>query len=140
MEMAFASGPHNGLGVRLDIACDPVLLYSETPGYLLEVGPDDLPALAGLAAPVRVIGEVVPAFSISGNGWELNLRELCEQWRDEAPAALVDPGEDPERAAARIEKLMLESAARLEFEEAARLRDELRKVLREIPGASGHRG
>jgi len=60
--------------------------------------------------------------------------------RDEAPAALVDPGEDPERAAARIEKLMLESAARLEFEEAARLRDELRKVLREIPGASGHRG
>jgi len=60
--------------------------------------------------------------------------------RDEAPAALVDPGEDPERAAARIERLMLESAARLEFEEAARLRDELRKVLREIPGASGHRG
>ncbi|HOZ18105.1 MAG TPA: phosphoribosylformylglycinamidine synthase subunit PurL [Candidatus Fermentibacter daniensis] len=86
MEMAFASGPHNGLGVRLDIACDPVLLYSETPGYLLEVGPDDLPALAGLAAPVRVIGEVVPAFSISGNGWELNLRELCEQWRDRLAA------------------------------------------------------
>ncbi len=38
------------------------------------------------------------------------------------------PG-DPEKAAARIEALMLDAASRLEFEEAAKLRDELRRLV-----------
>lgn len=86
LEMIFAAGPVNGLGARLDFARDPVLLYSETPGYLLEVKPEDLPALSGLPVPARVIGEVVPAFSISGNGWELDLAPLHPKWRDRLAA------------------------------------------------------
>lgn len=86
LEMIFASGPWNGLGARLDIARDPVLLYSETPGYLLEIAPGDLPALSGLPVPARVIGEVVPSFTMSGNGWELDLSGLYPAWRDRLAA------------------------------------------------------
>jgi len=42
---------------------------------------------------------------------------------------LTDLPADPEQAAARIEALMLDAASRLEFESAARLRDELRRIL-----------
>ncbi len=42
--------------------------------------------------------------------------------------------DDPALAAVEIEKQMLEAASRLDFEAAAGLRDELRRVLRTLPG------
>ena len=49
------------------------------------------------------------------------------------------PG-DPAAAAARIEAMMLDAASRLEFEEAAKLRDELRRLLTAAGRAAPARG
>jgi phosphoribosylformylglycinamidine synthase len=88
LEMALATGPSAGLGIRLDIPRDPVLLYSETPGYLLAVPPDRLPKLSGLPVQVRVTGEVVPSFTLSGPDWELDLASLAPGWEDHLASAV----------------------------------------------------
>ncbi len=88
LEMALASGPARGLGARLDIPRDPVLMYSETPGFVLEMAPDALPQLSGLEVPVRVFGEVTLGFSVSGPGWDLDLGGLHGR-REDALASRI---------------------------------------------------
>jgi phosphoribosylformylglycinamidine synthase len=80
LEMAFASGPAAGRGVRLDAGPDPVLLYSETPGYLLEVAPGNLPA--SLPAFASVAGEVTGEFALEGAGWRIDLGPIHSRWSD----------------------------------------------------------
>ncbi|HRY61706.1 MAG TPA: helicase-related protein, partial [Candidatus Fermentibacter sp.] len=53
---------------------------------------------------------------------------------------LSDLPADPEKAVARIEALMLDAASRLEFEEAAKLRDELRRLLQAAGRTGPSRG
>jgi phosphoribosylformylglycinamidine synthase len=73
-EMALATSGSSRLGAVLDAAPDPVLLYSETPGYLLEVSPEVYDSIrADLPGFVSVAGRVSPSFGLSGEGWTLDL-------------------------------------------------------------------
>jgi len=75
-EMILAS---SGPGIRLEIGVDPVLLYSETPGYLLEMKPSRVASLPDFA---RVIGTVTDDGCLSGDGWSVNLQEIKGDWSD----------------------------------------------------------
>jgi len=75
-EMILAS---SGPGIRLEIGVDPVLLYSETPGYLLEMKPSRVASLPDFA---RVIGIVTDDGCLSGDGWSVNLQEIKGDWSD----------------------------------------------------------
>lgn len=75
-EMVLAS---RGPGIRLEAGSDPVLLYSETPGYLLEVSPSLAGSLPGFA---RVIGEVTGDGRLSGDRWSVDLKEIRPRWSD----------------------------------------------------------
>ncbi len=67
---------------------------------------------------------------------------IADSWRrpGETGAAAVDLPGDPAEASARLERLMLDAASRLEFEEAARLRDMLRKLQKRVSDGPSARG
>ncbi len=75
-EMVLASG---GPGIRLKAGSDPVLLYSETPGYLLEMDPRHADRLPDHA---RAIGEVTGDGGLSGDGWTVDLLGIRDRWSD----------------------------------------------------------
>jgi phosphoribosylformylglycinamidine synthase len=91
-EMALATRGATGLGVRLELDADPALLFSETPGYLLEL---ERHAVEGLDIPpdlCRPAGRVVEGLLLGGDGWECDLEELADSreellhrvvWREE---------------------------------------------------------
>jgi phosphoribosylformylglycinamidine (FGAM) synthase-like enzyme len=93
-EMALATREATGLGVDLRWEDDPLLLFGETPGYLMELDgamadgpdlPDDLCLL---------VGEVRHGLKVCGDGWRLDLEAVAERygsllhrvvWREEGP-------------------------------------------------------
>ncbi len=75
-EMVLSSG---GPGIRLEIGADPVQLYSETPGYLLEMAPRHVDRLPDHA---RVIGEITGDGGLSGDGWRVDLAGVRDRWSD----------------------------------------------------------
>lgn len=80
LEMVMASIAGGPLGIALDIGPDPVALYSETPGYLLEVEADRLPA--ELPPFARVLGRVTGRPLLEGEGWSVDAGSLSSRWRD----------------------------------------------------------
>lgn len=77
-EMAMASRTDDRRGAVLEGDCqDPVFLYSETPGYLMEVSPEDWNTLDHLPDFVSVVGTVTPDFQIASGGWRIRLEDLC---------------------------------------------------------------
>ncbi len=91
-EMALATRGATDLGVTLEWEDDPLLLFGETPGYLLEL---DAGRLEGLEIPEDIclaIGEVSSGLSVSCSGWKLDLTGPAEErqrllhrvvWREE---------------------------------------------------------
>jgi phosphoribosylformylglycinamidine synthase len=75
-EMVLAS---TGLGIALLAGADPVLLYSETPGYLLEMDPSCEGSLPEYA---RVVGHVTSDGTLSGSGWSVDIQGVRERWAD----------------------------------------------------------
>ncbi len=75
-EMVLAS---RGPGIRLDAGADPVLLYSETPGYLVEMEPG---SAGSLPASGRVIGVVTDDGALSGCGWSVDVQAVRGRWAD----------------------------------------------------------
>jgi len=92
-EMALATLGSTCLGAVLHWDDDPLLLFAETPGYLLELDRD---ALAGLDLPGDIcfrLGEVSGRPELSCGGWSLDLRAPAQQretllhrivWREES--------------------------------------------------------
>jgi phosphoribosylformylglycinamidine synthase II len=82
-EMSLATAESTVLGIELDCGADPVFLYSETPGYLLEVGEEALTRFGdGLPGFVSVAGRVVEGLVLSGRGWTLDLSTVKDRHRD----------------------------------------------------------
>jgi len=94
-EMALGSRPDARRGVCLEsTVTGPVQLYSETPGYLIEMTSDAWEGLVDRPAFTSIIGRITDRFSIEGDGWELSLKSLQEArednlgriiWREEVP-------------------------------------------------------
>lgn len=96
-EMAFATPSDFRLGVFFDsISVTPVFLYSETPGYLIEMTPACSDELFSKKVPsfVSLIGKVTSSFTISSDTWEVKLTEIEQKrdsllehiiWREEIP-------------------------------------------------------
>lgn len=92
-EMAISSRPDARRGVFLaKDSANPVFLYSETPGYLIEMLPDDWAAVSVKPVFASVVGEVTNDFAISSDKWRLDLSEVLEEnqslldriiWREE---------------------------------------------------------
>ncbi len=79
-EMVLGTPSDARLGVHLDDAAgDPVSLYSETPGYLIEMKPAVYDELSSGETPpfIRRIGEVVETFILSGGDWTLGLSDIA---------------------------------------------------------------
>ena len=82
-EMALASRPDAGRGVMLEgDVMDPVYLYSETPGYLVEIRAGGLEALGGLPDFARVAGRVTSDLSLASPGWRVELGPMVKEHRD----------------------------------------------------------
>jgi phosphoribosylformylglycinamidine synthase len=81
-EMAMATARSGRLGISLETGPDAVFLYSETPGYLLEVSGENLEKGIDLPGFVSVVGRVVPRMELSGAGWSLDLSLIEEEYTD----------------------------------------------------------
>ena len=91
-EMAMATLGSTSLGAALRWDDDPLLLFGETPGYLLEL---DRGRMTGLDLPEDIcfpLGEVSVRPELSCGGWSLDLRGPAEEresmlhrivWREE---------------------------------------------------------
>ena len=77
-EMCLASGR---LGIELNLDSNPVNLYSETPGYLVEVS-EDFAESATLPEFVSRVGTVCPESFLSGVGWSLDLGSVRQRWEN----------------------------------------------------------
>jgi phosphoribosylformylglycinamidine synthase len=75
-EMALASGK---LGIEFSLDSNPVTLFSETPGYLVEVSPGYLKN-ATLPEFVSRAGSVCQGCRLGGNDWSLDLKTLESIW------------------------------------------------------------
>jgi phosphoribosylformylglycinamidine synthase len=82
-EMALAGADANRCGAALQgPPDDPVFLYSETPGYLLEVSPDSWRSLGEPPGFSSVVGEVTAGLSLSMDGWSIDLAEMMDGFSD----------------------------------------------------------
>ena len=75
-EMALSS---RKLGIKFKLDSNPVTLYSETPGYLMEVSAEFYD-LATLPEFVSGVGTVCEEYSISGNDWKVDLGAVEDKW------------------------------------------------------------
>ena len=76
-EMSMASRRDSRRGVELKAASkDPVFLYSETPGYVIEMSPEDWNSLKVRPDFASVIGRVTADYSLVSSEWEIPLEEL----------------------------------------------------------------
>ena len=92
-EMALASRPDARRGIVFDAeALSPVLLYSETPGYLIEMSQESWDAIENRPEFLSVAGRVTDEFCIASPRWRMNLQEILEDhancldriiWREE---------------------------------------------------------
>ncbi|OPL17945.1 MAG: hypothetical protein AVO35_07235 [Candidatus Aegiribacteria sp. MLS_C] len=81
-EMSMASRPDARRGMVLNRTdADPVYLYSETPGYLMEVPPEGLASMETVPDFVSVAGRVTGTFSIRSGGMEILLEPLLDEYR-----------------------------------------------------------
>ena len=93
VEVALATRKDARRGVVLDKGfADPVTLYSETPGYLIEMSPEDWEGISAKPDFAAVVGKVTADFSVSSESWKLELSEVLEEhstlldriiWREE---------------------------------------------------------
>ncbi|PIE52735.1 phosphoribosylformylglycinamidine synthase [Candidatus Fermentibacteria bacterium] len=83
-EMALAS---RELGIELFVDSNPVTLFSETPGYLIEV-PEVFAEKIDLPDFVSVAGKVKKGCSLSGKGWNVDLSALREEWADKLQSVI----------------------------------------------------
>ncbi len=82
-EMSLATASSTRLGISLSSGSDPVYLFSETPGYLLELTQKNFGELeVGLPDFVSVAGKVTPEMELSGEGWKLDLSSLEREYTD----------------------------------------------------------
>jgi phosphoribosylformylglycinamidine synthase II len=82
-EMSLATASSTRLGMALESGPDPVYLFSETPGYLLEVTRESFSELeVCLPDFVSVAGKVTPQMELSGEGWHLDLSSLEREYFD----------------------------------------------------------
>lgn len=92
-EMAIASRPDARKGIIFDgSALDPVFLYSETPGYLIEMSQGSWDALERKPEYLSIAGRVTDDFCIASSSWRLDLQEILADhnskldriiWREE---------------------------------------------------------
>lgn len=92
-EMSLASRPDARTGVHILVPhTDPVFLYSETPGYLMEMTAESWDHIPGKPDFASVVGRVTDEFAISAAGWRLELEEIARSsshlldriiWREE---------------------------------------------------------
>ena len=92
-EMAIATRPDARRGILFDTdELNPVLLYSETPGYLIEMSQESWDAIENKPGFLSRAGIVSDEFSIAAPGWKMDLREILEDhasrldriiWREE---------------------------------------------------------
>ncbi len=92
-EMAIASRPDARRGILFNTdELNPVLLYSETPGYLIEMSQESWDAIENKPEFLSIAGIVSDEFSIAAPGWKMDLREILEDhasrldriiWREE---------------------------------------------------------
>lgn len=75
-EMALAS---RKLGIRFKLDANPVTLFSETPGYLMEVSAEFYDS-ATLPEFVSGVGMVSEDYAISGNDWTVSLEAAEDRW------------------------------------------------------------
>ncbi len=75
-EMALASP---GLGIELSLDPNPVNLFSETPGYLVEVTPEFFEE-SSLPGFVSKAGTVCSGCRISGEGFSVDLEAIRKEW------------------------------------------------------------
>jgi len=82
-EMSLATADSTRTGVSLSIGSDAVTLFSETPGYLLEVTPENMEELnRDLPGFVSVVGRITEGMIITGEGWSLDLSSIEQDYRD----------------------------------------------------------
>jgi hypothetical protein len=91
--MSMASRTDGRRGVRLSGGLDdPVFLYSETPGYLMEMSRENWESLDAKPEFVTVAGTVTQEFKISCDTWEVPLADVLPDhqqmleriiWREE---------------------------------------------------------
>ncbi len=92
-EMAIASRPDARRGILFDTdMLDSVELYSETPGYLIEMSRESWDAIENKPEFLSVAGKVTDEFSIAASRWRMDLMEILEDhanrldriiWREE---------------------------------------------------------
>ncbi len=92
-EMAITSRSDARRGILFDTdELDPVVFYSETPGYLIEMSQESWNAIESKPGFLSVAGKVTDEFSIAAPGWKMDLREILEDhtsrldriiWREE---------------------------------------------------------
>ncbi|MCP4647745.1 MAG: hypothetical protein GY852_08465, partial [bacterium] len=83
-EMALASGE---LGIEFSLDSNPVSLFSETPGYLIEVDPDFVENTT-LPEFVSVAGTVQNGCVVRGNGWSVDLKSLRREWAEKLASVI----------------------------------------------------
>ncbi len=80
-EMAIASRHDARRGIVFDgSALDPVFLYSETPGYLIEMSQESWNALENKPEFLSVAGRVTDEFSIASSRWRMDLWVILEEY------------------------------------------------------------
>ena len=92
-EMAIASRPDARRGIVFDgEALDTVYLYSETPGYLIEMSQESWNAIESRPAFLSVAGRVTDEFCIASASWRMDLNRILDDhmhkldriiWREE---------------------------------------------------------
>ena len=92
-EMAIASRPDARRGIIFDTdMMNPVILFSETPGYLIEMSQDSWDSIENKPEFLSVAGKVTDEFCVAASRWRIDLREIIEDhtnrldriiWREE---------------------------------------------------------
>jgi len=92
-EMSIASRPDERRGVFFNgELSDPVTLYSETPGYLIEMSQKAWDAIEAKPVFLSVAGRVTDEFSISSKNWRMDISGILDDhlhkldriiWREE---------------------------------------------------------
>ncbi|MEN8208959.1 MAG: phosphoribosylformylglycinamidine synthase subunit PurL [Candidatus Fermentibacteria bacterium] len=82
-EMAIASRPDARRGIIFETGLpDPVVFYSETPGYLIEMSQKSWDAIENKPEFLSVAGRVTDEFTIASPLWRMDLMEILEDHAD----------------------------------------------------------
>ncbi|MDM7993423.1 MAG: excinuclease ABC subunit UvrB [Candidatus Fermentibacter sp.] len=107
-----------------------VILYADTVTDSMKDAMEETGRRRSIQLAYNEAHGIVPRGIVKTREEILRTTSIADSAGKAGPAPdLSDLPADPEKAVARIEALMLDAASRLEFEEAAKLRDELRRLL-----------